>query len=209
VGKGKLKRFQEMENFDNVFQPEFKEVYQKDYRLKGKWAIGYFKNTNPIIIELGCGKGEYTTGLAEKYPNCNFIGIDIKGARMWRGAKTAFKKKLKNVAFVRTRIDFIESFFGKNEINEVWLTFSDPQPKKVKKRLSSSAFINKYRKFLKENGLIHIKTDSSLLFEYSLALAEENKFFITFIGNLILPFVCFFWVSQHVTTRESQTDCNF
>jgi tRNA (guanine-N7-)-methyltransferase len=183
VGKGKLKRFQEMKTFNHVFQPGFTEVYQKDYKIKGKWAAEFFKNNNPIILELGCGKGEYTTGLAQRNPNCNYIGVDIKGARMWLGAKIAFEKQLNNVAFVRTRVDLIESFFGESEISEIWLTFSDPQPKKVKKRLSSSNFLSKYKKFLKKDGLIHIKTDSKLLFEYSLALAEKNKFFITFISR--------------------------
>lgn len=180
MGKDKLQRFKEMEGFKNVLQPGFNEVYQNEYRLKGKWSSQYFKNTNPIVLELGCGKGEYAVGLAERFPETNFIGIDIKGARMWRGAKSALEKGLNNVAFIRSSIDLIESIFDKDEISEIWLTFSDPQPKKPKKRLSSSLFLNRYQKFLKPDGIIHLKTDSNLLFEYSNALAEQNNFFITF-----------------------------
>lgn len=183
MGKDKLLRFKEMKEFKNVFQPGFREVYQNEYKLKGKWAAEYFKNTNPIVLELGCGKGEYTVGLAQRNPNVNFIGIDIKGARIWRGAKTALEKDLKNAAFVRSSIDLVPSIFGKNEIDEIWLTFSDPQPKKPRKRLSSSLFLNRYLNFLKPNGIIHLKTDSKLLFEYTNALAEENKFFINFISR--------------------------
>lgn len=181
MGKGKLKRFRENEEFNHVFQPGFKEIYQKDYRLKGKWGDEYFQNTNPIVIELGCGKGEYTVGLAERNPGINYIGIDVKGARLWRGAKTAYEKKMKNVAFVRCPIELIESIFAEDEISEIWLTFSDPQPKRIKKRLSSSNFLNKYKNFLKNKGTVHIKTDSKLLFEYSYALAKKNNFFITFM----------------------------
>lgn len=172
-----------MKEFKNVFQPGFREVYQNEYRLKGKWAAEHFKNTNPIVLELGCGKGEYTVGLAKRHPNTNFIGIDIKGARIWRGAKTAIEKDLKNVAFVRSSIDLVGSIFDKNEIDEIWLTFSDPQPKKPKKRLSSSLFLNRYINFLKPNGIIHLKTDSNLLFEYTHALVKENKFLINFISR--------------------------
>jgi tRNA (guanine-N7-)-methyltransferase len=183
VGKDKLKRFREIDGYNHVFQPGFKEVYQKDFRLKGKWRSEYFNNSNPIVLELGCGRGEYTVGLAERNPEVNFIGIDIKGARLWRGAKTAHEKNMKNVAFVRSTIDIIDSFFAEEEINEIWLTFSDPQPKRVKKRLSSTKFLNKYKNFLKSDGIIHIKTDSRLLFEYSYALANENNFFITFMSR--------------------------
>ncbi len=183
MGKGKLKRFQENEGFNHVFQPGFKEIYQKDYQLKGKWGSEFFQNNNPIAVELGCGKGEYTVGLAERNPEKNFIGVDIKGARLWRGAKTAYEKEMKNVAFVRCTIDLIDSVFAQNEVSEIWLTFSDPQPKRIKKRLSSSNFLNKYKNFLKNEGTIHIKTDSRLLFEYSYALAKENNFFITFMSR--------------------------
>ncbi len=183
MGKDKLKRFQEIDGYNHVFQPGFKEVFQKEFRLKGKWSSEYFKNDNPIVLELGCGKGEYTVGLAERNPEVNYIGVDIKGARLWRGAKTAHEKGIKNIAFIRITIDIIDSFFAENEISEIWLTFSDPQPKRVKKRLSSSNFLGKYKNFLKEGGIIHIKTDNQLLFEYSYALANENKFFITFMSR--------------------------
>ena len=123
MGKGKLKRFKENERFNHVFQPGFKEIYQKDYRLKGKWANEYFKNSNPIVVELGCGKGEYTVGLAQRNPAMNYIGVDIKGARLWRGAKTAHEKGMQNVAFVRCTIDLIDSIFAENEVSEIWLTF--------------------------------------------------------------------------------------
>jgi len=176
-----------MKNFDHVFQPGFIEVFQKDFYLKGKWAQIHFRNNNPVILELGCGKGEYTIGLAQENPDINYIGVDIKGARIWRGAKTAREKGLKNVAFIRTSIEHINSFFDQNEISEIWLTFSDPQPKKPKKRLSSSVFINRYQKFLKPDAIIHIKTDNILLFEYSLALARINEFNIkTFTNNVYL-----------------------
>jgi tRNA (guanine-N7-)-methyltransferase len=133
VGKGKLLRFSEMKGFENVFQPGFNEVFQKDFYLKGRWNQSYFKNSNPLILELGCGKGEYTTGLALENKDFNYVGIDIKGARIWRGAKTALENGLKNVVFIRTGIEHIVSFFDNNEISEIWLTFSDPQPKKPKK----------------------------------------------------------------------------
>jgi tRNA (guanine-N7-)-methyltransferase len=185
VGKGKLLKFSEMKSFSHVLQPGFYEVFEKDFHLKSKWAQTFFKNNNPIILELGCGKGEYTTGLAEQNPNKNYIGIDIKGARIWRGAKTAKEKGLKNVAFIRTSIDLIASLFGPEEIDEIWLTFSDPQPKKPKKRLSSSIFLNRYLKFLKAGSIIHVKTDNRLLYEYSLALARINNFNITFSSTNI------------------------
>lgn len=183
MGKGKLKRFRENEGFEHVLQPGFKEVFQKDYKLKGKWRTEFFKNNKPIVVELGCGKGEYTVGLAERNPNINYIGIDIKGARIWRGAKTAHEKGMKNVAFVRISINLIESFFAEGEVDEIWLTFSDPQPKRHKRRLTSSVFINKYKKFLKNDGIVNIKTDSRLLFEYSNALAEINKFKINYLSK--------------------------
>ena len=183
MGKNKLTRFQENENFKHVFQPRFNEVYQKDYYLKGKWATGFFKNSNPIVLELGCGKGEYTTELGSRFPQINFIGVDIKGARLWRGARTAFERNLKNVAFVRSGIELIDSIFGENEISEIWLTFSDPQPKRVKKRLSSTNFLKKYQAFLKREAIIHLKTDNQLLFEYTKALVEKNNLFSNFIST--------------------------
>jgi tRNA (guanine-N7-)-methyltransferase len=145
--KDKLKRFAEMETFPNVFQPTMDEIKTGSHHMKGKWHQSYFKNNNPIVLELGCGKGEYTVGMAERYPNKNFIGIDIKGARIWRGAKTAFENNMPNVAFLRTRIDFIEHFFAENEVSEIWLTFSDPQPKKPNKRLLVACLLSITKSF--------------------------------------------------------------
>jgi len=177
VGKKKLKRWFEMEDFEHVVQPGFEEVYKKDYYLKGKWANEFFGNRNPVILELGCGKGEYTVALARKNPQKSFIGVDIKGARMWRGAKDAMKEQLKNVAFLRTRIELINSFFGTDEISEIWLTFPDPQLKKRrnKKRLTSPRFLNSYNQFLKPGGIIHLKTDNDVLFHYTLDLIKKNQ----------------------------------
>jgi len=177
VGKDKLKKWAEIESFQHVIQPEFDEIFRKNYILKGNWSKNQFQNQNPIVLELGCGKGEYTIGLAKNFPDKNFIGVDIKGARIWRGAKTAREESLSNVCFLRTRIEFIESFFGKNEIEEIWLTFPDPQIKKnrLKKRLSGARFLNSYRTFLKQDGSIHLKTDNLELHQYTLALLEHNK----------------------------------
>jgi tRNA (guanine-N7-)-methyltransferase len=176
VGKGKLSKFEEMKTFENVFQPAFEEVFKKDFRLKGKWSSGHFRNDHPIILELGCGKGEYTIGLAERFHDINFIGIDIKGARMWTGARKAHLEKILNAAFIRTRIEFIDSFFGPGEISEIWLTFPDPQLKKRrnKKRLTAARFLNLYRHFLKDNGIIHLKTDDRVLYRYTFRLARFN-----------------------------------
>ncbi len=164
-----------MDTFDHVVQAKFNEVFEKDYKLKGNWNRDFFWNSNPIILELGCGKGEYTVGLAKQNPEINFVGIDIKGARMWCGAKTAVDDGMKNVGFVRTRIDLINSFFAPGEVSEIWITFPDPQPKKYYKRLTSSRFLGYYQKFLKHNGFIHLKTDSKELHDYTKALIELNK----------------------------------
>lgn len=175
--KNKLQRFAENETFSNVIQPNFEEIFQKDYSLKNNWNSTYWKNENPIVLELGCGKGEYTVALAEKFPQKNFIGIDIKGARFWRGAKTAIEKGFANVAFLRTRIEFISSFFGKNEIDEIWITFPDPQlrEKRAKKRLTSPRFLNMYLNILNPNAVVNLKTDSKELFDYTKALLEYNN----------------------------------
>lgn len=174
MAKKKLARFAEMDTFDHVVQAEFSEVFEKDYKLKGNWNNHFFKNNNPIILELGCGKGEYTVGLAGQNPQINFIGIDIKGARMWKGAKTALDTGMKNVGFVRTRIDLINSFFAPEEISEIWITFPDPQPKKYYKRLTSTRFLGYYQKLLVSNGFVHLKTDSQELHTYTRALVELN-----------------------------------
>lgn len=161
-----------MQDFENVFQP----AVGGEFPLKGKWRSEYFKNDNPIVLELGCGKGEYSVGLAKHFPNKNFIGVDIKGARMFIGAKEALENKMKNVAFLRTKIDFIQDYFAENEVDEIWLTFSDPQPKKPRKRLSSPLFIERYRKIMKPGGIVHMKTDSDILFEYTEEQIKENNY---------------------------------
>lgn len=177
MGKDKLRKFAENLTFRCMIQPDFEEIFHRDYKLKGRWAEEFFSNSNPIVLELGCGKGEYTVELAERYPDKNFIGVDIKGARMWRGAKSATQKGMGNVAFVRTRIEFIESFFGENEISEVWLTFSDPRLRasQAHKRLTSPQFLTRYATFLSTDGVIHLKTDSAHLHHYSRHVAESNS----------------------------------
>lgn len=177
MGKKKLARFRELETFNRVFQPTFEEVFQKNYPLKGLWSREVFGNENPLILELGCGKGEYTVGLARNHPGCNFMGLDIKGARMWKGARMAHDEGMQNVAFLRTRIEFIGSFFAPGEVEELWITFPDPQQKKrrKKKRLTGALFLNSYRHFLRDNGTVHLKTDNRLLFEYTLELARYNQ----------------------------------
>jgi tRNA (guanine-N7-)-methyltransferase len=173
--KRKLERFAEMASFRNVIQPGFSEVFRKDHPIKGKWRDVFFENDYPLVVELGCGKGEYTVGLANINRHKNFIGIDIKGARIWKGAKTAMESNLKNAMFLRTRIEFISSFFDKDEVDEIWLTFPDPQPRKRRKRLSSSMFLNQYKSFLKPDGFLHLKTDSHLLYQYTFSLATHNN----------------------------------
>lgn len=182
MGKDKIRRFNELETFSNVFQPSIDEVFGKDYYLKNKWASKHFKNDYPIILELGCGKGEYTIGLAGIFPEKNFIGIDIKGARIWAGARLAQKEKITNVAFIRSHIEFIESFFGENEVDEIWLTFPDPQMKtqRNKKRLTAPRFLNTYRKILSHRRLVHLKTDSAVLYNYTLELVKANALPLVF-----------------------------
>lgn len=173
--KNKLQRFAENLTFSNLFQYRYEEVI-KGFPLKGRWKKDFFKNDHPLILELGCGKGEYTIGMACKYPEKNFIGVDIKGARMWRGLKTAQEKKLKNVAFVRTRIELSEHYFGTREIDEIWITFPDPQikAKKERKRLTSPRFLERYARFLKPEAIIHLKTDALLLYDYTREVIEEG-----------------------------------
>lgn len=172
MGKDKIRRFAAIKEYSNVFEP----VIGEEYEMKGKWRSDYFKNENPIVLELGCGKGEYTVGLSKHFPNKNFIGVDIKGARMFIGATEAIEESLENVAFLRTKIDFITDCFEENEVDEIWLTFSDPQPVKPNKRLSSPPFIERYKKILKPGGIIHMKTDSDLLFEYTEEQINEKNY---------------------------------
>lgn len=195
-----------MKTFDNVFQPAFEQVFHKDFEFKGQWASQYFRNKHPIILELGCGKGEYTVGLAERFPDINFIGIDIKGARIWTGARKSYLEKIVNVAFIRTRIEFINSFFSPAEVDEIWLTFPDPQlrKKRNKKRLTAARFLNLYRKFLKDNGIIHLKTDNPILYEYTLELARLNKLRIEYATNNLYGGEYPEWVHGIQTFYEKQ-----
>ncbi len=184
-GKGKLKKFEEIQHFKHVIQPTWSEIFQQQHPLKGKWNELIFKNNNPIVLELGCGKGEYTVGLASLYPDKNFIGVDIKGARIYTGAKQALEKKLNNVFFLRSRIDFIDSFFQPEEVSEIWIPFPDPQPQesREKKRLTSIPFMNKYKKFLKPQAWVHLKTDNTSLYEYTLQTWKNNHFTINFFTS--------------------------
>ena len=174
MSKGKLAKFADMETYENVFQYPFSVVEHVPFEMKGHWREQYFHNDHPIVLELGCGKGEYTVELAKLYPDINFIGVDIKGARMWTGATQALHEGLKNVAFLRTNIEIIERFFSENEVQEIWLTFSDPQMKNPRKRLTSTYFMERYRKFLVDGGIIHLKTDSNFLFTYTTYMVEHN-----------------------------------
>ena len=174
MSKGKLAKFADMETYENVFQYPYSVVEHVPFEMQGHWHEQYFHNNNPIVLELGCGKGEYTVGLAKRYPHMNFIGVDIKGARMWTGATQAIKEGMKNVAFLRTNIEIIDRFFAPDEVTEIWLTFSDPQMKNPRKRLTSTFFMNRYRRFLIDKGIIHLKTDSNFLFTYTTYMVEKN-----------------------------------
>lgn len=170
--KNKQRRFRENETFNNVYQPTRDELVHDDYHLKGHWNETVFKNNNPLVLELGCGKGEYSVALAKKYPNKNFIGIDIKGARFWRGAKTGIEENITNVAFLRTQIELIDHAFGKNEVDEIWITFPDPQIKykRTKHRMTNAEFLERYKTILKEDGVVNLKTDSEFMHGYTLGL---------------------------------------
>ena len=172
----KQEKFAEFETFKNCFTL-FWENLNKGFFLKGKWHNNYFKNNNPIVLELGCGKGEYTVGLAQHHPDKNYIGVDIKGNRIWTGAKYAIENNLINVGFLRTKINFIDYCFQENEVDEIWITFPDPQPQKPrsKQRLTHKLFLDRYKKILKKDGIVHLKTDSTSLYEFTLEVIGENK----------------------------------
>ena len=172
--KNKLKRFKENETFSNVIQPSREDVLNNTLMLKGNWNRKFFKNENPIVLELGCGKGEYSVNLATMFPEKNFLGIDIKGARFWRGAKTALAEKINNVGFLRTQIELVDCIFDENEVDEIWITFPDPQIKykRTKHRMTNPDFLNKYKKILKPNGIVHLKTDSEYMHGYTLGLLQ-------------------------------------
>ncbi len=170
--KNKLKRFRENETFNNVVQPTRDEVVSGNLPYKGKWRTDFFKNDNPIVLELGCGKGEYSVGLAQRFPSKNFIGVDIKGARFWRGAKTAVEEGIHNVGFLRTQIELIDHCFAENEVDEIWITFPDPQIKykRTKHRMTNTEFLQRYKRILKPDGIMHLKTDSEFMHGYTLGL---------------------------------------
>jgi tRNA (guanine-N7-)-methyltransferase len=173
--KNKLQRFAENLTFSNLFQYRYEEVIN-GFFLRGKWKQQFFKNDYPLTLELGCGKGEYTVGMARRYPEKNFIGVDIKGARMWRGLRTAQDEELKNVAFVRTRIELSEYYFGRQEVDALWITFPDPQVKAIRerKRLTSPRFLERYAHFLKPDAIVHLKTDALVLFDYTREVIEQD-----------------------------------
>lgn len=173
-GKDKLRKFRENESFSCLLQPATAEVLGTDYRLKSRWGKEFFHNDNPIVLELGCGKGEYTVGLAEMNPGTNYIGMDIKGARLWKGAKYVHENSVPNAAFLRTRIEFIDSVFAQGEISGIWITFADPQIGRERKRLTSPLFLERYRRVMDGNGIVHLKTDSKYLYSYTKALAVQN-----------------------------------
>lgn len=180
MGKGKLAKFAELETFPNVFQFPYSVMDDVECPMKGRWGEDYFHNDHPIVLELGCGKGEYTVELGRMFPEVNFIGVDIKGARLWTGAKLALEERLPNVAFLRTNIELIDRFFAPGEVEEIWLTFSDPQMKNPKKRLTSTYFMERYRRFLVDGGIVHLKTDSNFLFTYTSYMIEGNQLPVLF-----------------------------
>lgn len=181
MGHDKLRKFAENESFSCLLQPSSTELlsegyfHLKDHEVKGKWSTSMFDSPRPIVLELGCGKGEYTIDLSQRMPQCNYIGVDIKGARLWKGAKYAHENNLGNVAFLRTRIEFINAFFASSEVSQIWLTFSDPQMKSENSRLTSPLFLERYARFLKPGGLVHLKTDSMFLHQYTKAVVQWNK----------------------------------
>ncbi|HZW62863.1 MAG TPA: tRNA (guanosine(46)-N7)-methyltransferase TrmB [Flavobacteriaceae bacterium] len=183
--KNKLKRFRENEQFENVIQPSRETLVDGNFNLKGNWNRSFFKNTNPLVLELGCGKGEYTVALAKKYPDKNFLGIDIKGARFWRGAKTALEEGIKNAGFLRTQIELIDLAFAPDEVDEIWITFPDPQIKykRTKHRLTNSQFLKKYQKILKPDGIVNLKTDSEFMHGYTLGLLHGEGHEVLYANN--------------------------
>lgn len=183
MGKNKLSKFADMERYPHVFQAAGVAVDETPFPLRGRWHEDFFHNDRPIVLELGCGRGEYTVGLGRLFPDKNFIGVDIKGARMWTGAKASHEAGMKNVAFLRTSIELIPHFFAHGEVAEIWLTFPDPQMKKVGKRLTSTRFMRLYREILAEGGIVHLKTDSNFMYTYTLEMAKANRYPVLFSAD--------------------------
>lgn len=180
MGKNKLAKFANMEEYPHVFQYPFAVLQEKGFEMKGKWNEVFFKNNHPIVLELGCGKGEYSVGLSKLYPEKKFIGIDIKGARMWTGAKQSLEEGLTNVAFLRTHIELLHHFFAAGEVSEIWITFPDPQMNKVNKRMTSTRFMKLYGQVLKPDGIIHLKSDSNFMFTYTCEMVNTNQLEVLF-----------------------------
>ena len=218
--KNKLKRFNENNTFHNVFQPKREELVDAVYPLKGQWNQQFFKNNHPLVLELGCGKGEYTVGLAERYPNKNFIGIDIKGARFWRGAKTAIENKLPNVAFIRAQIELVEQLFASNEVDEIWITFPDPQIKykRTKHRMTNNVFLKRYKNILNDAGIVHLKTDSEFMHGYTLGLLHGQGHEVQYANHDVyrqegspeeVTAIQTFYENQYLATQKSITYIRF
>lgn len=219
MGKNKLAKFANMEEYPHVFQYPFSLLRDKGFEMKGKWNELFFKNDHPIVLELGCGKGEYTVGLAKLFPEKNFIGVDIKGARMWTGAKQSLEDGMDNVAFLRTHIELLESFFAPGEVSEIWITFPDPQMTKVNKRMTSTRFMKMYRRILKPSGIIHLKTDSNFMFTYTSAMVEANRLPVLFCNDdlyrsdlvdKILGIKTYYeqqWIARGLTIKYIKFEC--
>lgn len=219
MGKNKLAKFAAMDEYPHVFQYPFALLKEKNFDLKGKWSEKFFKNENPIVLELGCGKGEYTVGLAKLFPEKNFIGLDIKGARMWTGAKQSLEAGMTNVAFLRTHIELLTHFFDKEEVSEIWITFPDPQMNKVSKRMTSTRFMKLYREILKPNGIIHLKSDSNFMFTYTSemiklnnlpVLIETNNLYESNLVDDILSIKTFYeqqWIGRGIDIKYIRFEC--